>query len=88
MDQIRDETFHLTASGWSTGNRPKGAVETWRRWSYEEPRRHRKNVGWTSVWADPGLSRADRDDLRRKFPDLMGREGRDGELTITVGGPI
>jgi hypothetical protein len=89
MNQVRDANcFHLTAYGWVTGARPPNAVETWCRWSFEEPRRRRKNVGWTSIWADTDVSRADRNALRQRFPNLMGVDGRDGDLTITMGSPI
>jgi hypothetical protein len=74
--------FHLTADGWVRKDEepfPEARIETWRYrmhqssgWSDEKRQLHCK-------WADPKLSRADRDALRKKFglPYGFGRDCND-----------
>jgi hypothetical protein len=90
MDPYDDATrFHLTPDGWVTGERPANAAESWRRWSFRpRPGAPQENVGWTSLWADPRMSRTERNTLRQRYPQLMGGAGQVGDISTTIGDPI
>jgi hypothetical protein len=87
-DQDEVNQYHLTRDGWVTGARPANAAESWIRWSFRDSSGQRENVGWTSMWADPRISRPDRNALRQRYPQLMGAPGRNGDISTTIGDPI
>ena len=75
--------YHLTPSGWKTGDAPLDRVETWIRSSRQASGWSRDAISWRCIWASPDVLRAARDALRRIHVEFMGR-GRD----ITIGEPL
>ena len=75
--------YHLTPSGWKTGDAPSDRVETWIRSNSQASGWSRDYISWGCIWASPDVSRAARDDLRRAHAGFMGR-GRN----ITIGEPL
>jgi hypothetical protein len=77
---------HLTPSGWVVQGTPKlvpeDRVETWERHETQASEWSRIYVGWTCVWANGSVSRADRDALRKKYP-ILAQGGR-----VTIGEPL
>ena len=74
-DDIEFE-YHLTPDGWKTGDPPSNRIETWICHQYQASPYSRTLVQWRSKWADPNIPRADRDELRTKYKEFMGRRGR------------
>jgi hypothetical protein len=76
-DDIETE-YHLTPDGWKTGEPPSDRVETWICQQYQASGYSKTLVSWRCTWADPGMPRGDRDELRAKYKEFMGRPGRTG----------
>jgi hypothetical protein len=76
-DDIEFE-YHLTSDGWKTGDPPSNRIETWICHPYQASPYSRTLVQWRSKWADPNIPRADRNEIRTKYKEFMGRRGRIG----------
>ena len=77
FEDIKTE-YHLTSDGWKTGDPPADRIETWICHKYQASGYSRTLISWRCTWADPGMSRPDRDEVRAKYKEFMGRPGRTG----------
>jgi hypothetical protein len=68
--------YHLTSDGWKTGNPPADRIETWICHKYQASAYSRTLISWRCTWADPGMPRPDRDKVRAKYKEFIGRPGR------------
>ena len=85
-----DDTIalHLTLSGWVTGDPPADRVETWELHSHQAFGWSKEYRTWRCLWANPAVPRSERDKIRSKFADRMGREGREGDTITDIGEPL
>jgi|SRR5215472_3986583 len=90
-DDIETE-YHLTPDGWKTGDPPSNRIETWICHQYQASPYSRTLVQWRPKWADPKIPRAERDELRAKYEEFMGKPGRTGTGGLaketTIGEPF
>lgn len=81
-------TYHLTHDGWKVGEPPPDRIETWSRSVSQASGWSKEYVAWTCLWTDPALERAERDKVRAKHSDVMGRPGRSGDRITQIGQPL
>lgn len=90
-DRIEVE-YHLTRDGWKTGDAPSDRIETWIYREYQASGYSKTLVSWRCAWADPGVPRPARDEVRAKYKELMGQPGRSGTRGLaketTIGDPL
>lgn len=83
--------YHLTPRGWEPGDPPSDRVETWTRRVYQASGYSLEEVSWHCDWANPNVSRTERDELRAKHKAFMGTPGRSGSGSFkretTIGEP-
>ena len=81
--------YHLTTSGWVPGEDPPPyRIESWVRSVSQASPYSKEYIGWRCLWADEKAPRAERDKLRKKHGEFMGRAGRLGSTITTIGEPI
>lgn len=80
--------YVLTQEGWSTGNEHPNAVEVWERSASQASGWSREHISWSCLWANPDVSRDERDRLRAYYQKFMGKPGRWGNREITIGSPL
>lgn len=83
-----ETVYHLTPGGWKTGDPPPGRVETWLRSSFQASGWSREIISWSCTWANPAMSRSERDAIRYKHREFMGTPGRFGNRETTIGEPL
>jgi hypothetical protein len=89
MSYDNDSTLHtLTPRGWVTDDHPPDAIETWVRAASQASGWSREYVSWSCQWANPNVPRAERDTIRAKHREFMGRPGRFGDRETTIGDPL
>jgi hypothetical protein len=89
MSYDESETeYHLTPRGWTTGERPTDCAETWLRSTSQQSGWSKDYIKWRPLWAAPTMSRVDRDALRRRHQEFMGRPGRWDNTITTIGEPL
>jgi hypothetical protein len=85
MHKDTTATFHLTPSGWIEGDvAPPQRVETWSRSIRQLSSWSREYIDWRCIWVNPDMPAAERDDLRKKYRQLLGSPGRFGGTIVTI----
>lgn len=63
-------TFHLTANGWIEKDDepfPSDRAEAWQYSMHQSSGFSKERISFRCVWADPAISRTDRDALRKRI---------------------
>jgi hypothetical protein len=81
-------SYTLTTHGWVTDSNHPDAIEIWIRTVSQASGWSNEYVSWSCKWANPNVSRAERDKIRKQYQDFMGRKGRYGNKETTIGEPI
>jgi hypothetical protein len=84
-DSIITADYHLTPRGWEPGYPSPDRVETWTRTASQASNWSKEYIGWLCIWADTNVPRAERDWLREKHQNFMGRGGRVGNRITKIG---
>jgi hypothetical protein len=80
--------YHLTPTGWITGNAPIDRVETWSRSVRQQSGWSKEYISWRCVFANPAIPRAERNAVRTKHREFMGVPGRRGSTVTIIGDPL
>ena len=80
--------YVLTPEGWMPGDEHPEAVEMWERSTSQASGWSREYVSWSCHWANPKVSRGERDRLRAHYQEFFGKPGRSGNREITIGRPL
>jgi hypothetical protein len=89
MHKDSQATYHLTSNGWTLSpDAPPDRVETWSCSVRQLSSWSREYIDWRCVWANPTVSVAERETLRKTYRQIPGSPGRYGGTIITIGNPL